>query len=205
MPYRVIAATLQTHTHTRTHGHTSPNYSVFLVLLGISQSCCHCQTTSIRPLKPSKPVWFTACLSTSRLPCSLSLSLSHKATSATRLPSQIQDTVLQSAHVHGSCLFVAVVLLQRLLQPQRRAANKEPQVCVSSTGSDSSPEPTRHPHKCQYCWALSSGLAPPLTRGQVNTQSLDSCLGLPLSPALLWRTILKAVISRVQVSILISL
>ena len=82
MPNRVIAATLHTHLHTKSE------LQCFLVLLGISQSPCHYHTTSIRPLKPSKPVWFTVSLS---LPYSLFRSLSQslfqKAKSAVAFPS----------------------------------------------------------------------------------------------------------------------
>lgn len=102
--------TVQTHTHTHakalftqsslnarqghrshsahTHLHTKSELQCFLVLLGISQSPCHCQTTSIRPLKPSKPVWFTVSPSLPySLFCSLSQSLFQKAKSAVAFPS----------------------------------------------------------------------------------------------------------------------
>lgn len=59
--------------------------------------------------------------------------------------------------------------------------------------------------KCQYCWALSSGLAPSLTRDRSIRRAETPCLGFPLSLGLFWRTILEAVNSRVWVNIWISL
>lgn len=184
---------MRTHTHLWIHIKTfktfiqSPKYSVFLVLLGISQIHCHCQITSIRTQKPSKPVWFTVSLS-------FSYSLSWFQSQVCHLSKfkLLYSKVLKS-FVPDPFASSPFQPHWRLVESWRRRLSphwiKRLNLMWFWLFPDSS--------KCQYCWALSSGLAPPLPWGRLICRAEALCLGFHLPPALFWMTVLARINSRV--------
>lgn len=154
-----------------------------MVLLGISQSYFFCSyTTSIRPLKPTKPVWFTTSLS---LLHSLFHSLNWSFRKQSVLPLlKMSKLRLQSARVLGFCPVACSNHVAVMKQPFWQAEKLQMQQGAKSTPANQSfPRNEQDFSKCQYCQAMIQRASSFLCNRQINTQGRTNlCLYLPLSP-----------------------